>query len=286
MPFKQILDRLLTLGERMRWEASLAHHMRDVERNADVAREGAAPDALHVVLDGWLQEYKQLPDGRRQILGLLLPGQICDLDLFTVTRRDSTLASVGPATIAQIGRADAAELLRTSPSLRQVFCWSEIVSAGIKRQWMASLGQRDAIERVAHLMCELYVRLHAGRSQGELDFLLTQAQVADATGLTPVHVNRIVQRLRRNANIDLVGRRLHVPDFDKLASIASFDPGYLHLGEVEEAEARAAMLFGAADEATRLPPNAINPSRESASRPSRGQRAEFDHPGWTPTASP
>ena len=78
-------------------------------------------------------------------------------------------------------------------------------------------------------MCELYVRLHAERRHGVIDFLLTQAQVADATGLTSVHVNRVLKRLRRDADIELAGRRLYIPDFDKLAFIACFDPGYLHL---------------------------------------------------------
>lgn len=260
MPFHEILNRALPPGERIRWEASLTRNAKEFRRGDNLVREGDAPRSLHVVLSGWVQKHRQLADGRRQILGLFLPGQICDLDLFTVMRTASSLAAVSQASVAEIGRDEASHLLATCPHLPQVLSWSEIVSAAIQSEWMTSIGQRDALERVAHLMCELYVRLHADKRGGECDFPLTQSQIADATGLTPVHVNRIIQRLRREAGIELGERRLQVPDFPALAAIGCFDPHYLHLGEADLAIERAKLLFRPEGRDAPDPPSSRHPA--------------------------
>lgn len=244
MPFHEILNRLLTPDERLRWEACLAHTARDYRKGDDIVREGERPCALHVVLSGWVQKHKQLPDGRRQILALHLPGQLCNLDLFTVARTDSAMAAASRATVAEIDRQRAIGLLEACPHLAQVFCWSEIVAAAIQSEWMTSIGQRHAIERVGHFLCELYVRQHADRHGGECDFPITQSQMGEATGLTQVHVNRTLQALRRQTGIAIRKRRLYVPDFDALAEIACFHAGYLHLGAATAAEDQAALLFG------------------------------------------
>ncbi|HET6526835.1 Crp/Fnr family transcriptional regulator [Sphingopyxis sp.] len=243
MPFHEILNRVLPASERTRWETSLARNAKDFPKGYDLVREGDAPRSLHVVLSGWVQKHRQLADGRRQILAFFLPGQICDLDLFTVMRTTSSLAVASRATVAEIGRDEASHLLAACPHLPQVLSWSEIVSSAIQAEWMTSIGQRNALERVAHLLCELYVRQHADKRGGECDFPLTQSQMADATGLTSVHVNRTIQHLRRRAAIEIGERRLLVPDFSALAAIGCFDPHYLHLGEAGLAIQRAALLF-------------------------------------------
>ncbi|SBV34057.1 putative transcriptional regulatory protein, Crp/Fnr family [uncultured Sphingopyxis sp.] len=248
MPFREILNRLLGPGERVLWEASLARNARDVRRGADILREGERPQALYVVLAGWAQKYRQLHDGRRQIVGIYLPGQICGLDLFTIARHDHSLAAVRHVSIAEVGRAELCDLLQHCPNLSQIFCWSELVAGAIQREWMASIGQRNAIERVAHLMCEMFVRQGGERADGVCDFLLTQRQIAEATGLTQVHVNRMVQELRRRCGAELGQQRLRVPDFSALASIACFDANYLHLGEADRIADLAYPLFDARPE--------------------------------------
>lgn len=246
MTFSQILNRLLTPRERVIWEASLARNARDYPKGADLVREGERPTALRVVLSGWAQKYKQLPDGRRQILALVLPGQSCDLDLFTVVRADHSLSAVRRLAVAEIGRPEAVALLDQCPNLAQTLCWSEIVTAAIQREWTINIGQRNAIERVAQLMCEIFARQRGIPSSGggECDFLLTQWQLAEATGLTQVHVNRTVQELRRRCAVELRNLCLYIPDFAELAALAAFNPGYLHLGEADLAADRAASLFG------------------------------------------
>lgn len=251
MPFREILNRLMTPGERVLWEACLARNACDYRKGEDMISEGERPHVLHVVLAGWAQKYKQLPDGRRQILALYMPGQLCDLDLFTVGRSDHSLAAVRGVSVAEIGRSEACALLRRCPNIAQIFCWSELVAAAIQREWMINLGQRNALERVAHLLCELYVRQRGtpDPDDGECDFFLTQWQIAEATGLTQVHVNRTVQELRRRCGVELGQLRLRIPDYAALASIAAFNAAYLHFGEAGAGVERVAPLF----EATGMP---------------------------------
>ncbi len=249
MPFREILNRLMTPGERVLWEACLARSACEYRKGEDMVREGEHPRVLHVVLSGWVQKYKQLPDGRRQILAIYMPGQLCDLDLFTVERSDHSLAAVRAASVAEISRSDACSLLRRCPNIPQIFCWSELVAAAVQREWMISLGQRNALERVAHLLCEIYVRQRGvpDPGDGECDFFLTQWQIAEATGLTQVHVNRTVQELRRRCGVELGQLRLRVPHFAELAAIAAFSPNYLHFGEAGAGVDRVAPLFETSD---------------------------------------
>lgn len=246
MTFGRILNRLLSPRERVIWEASLARNARDFAKGSDLVSEGERPTALHVVLSGWAQKYKQLPDGRRQILALVLPGQACGLDPFTVVRADHSISAVRRLTVAEIGRQEAASLFEQCPNLAQILCWSEIVTAAIQREWTINIGQRNAMERVAALMCEIFARQHGVPQSGggECDFLLTQWQLAEAIGLTQVHVNRTIQELRRRCSVEMRNLRLFIPDFAALADVAAFNANYLHLGEADLAVDRVAALFG------------------------------------------
>ena len=245
MSFSELLNALMPPAERMRWEACLAHHAREYARNSDVVREGAKPEKMHVVLAGWAQRYKQLEDGRRQILGFILPGEVCNLDLFTMMRADHSIAAVRTLTVAEIDRDEIERLLHDCPHLAELFCLGEIIAKSQQHEWILSLGQRVAIERVAHLLCEIFEReRRRGRVRGRrCDFPPTQAQIAEAVGLTPVHVNRMLHELRRGQGVEIANRRLFVPDFDALARVAAFDARYLHGGEAEQLLARASALF-------------------------------------------
>jgi CRP-like cAMP-binding protein len=246
MALNEIVNRLLTPRERMMWEASLARNARDYPKGADLVREGDEPAVLRFVLSGWAQKYKQLPDGRRQILALVLPGEVCDLDLFTVARADHSIAAVRHLSVAEIGRAEAQRLFEHCPNLSPALSWAEIVGGAIQREWTINVGQRNALERVAQLMCEIHVRQRGipATGGGSCDFLLTQGQMAEAMGLTQVHVNRIVQQLRHRCAVELRNMRLHIPDFAQLAAVAAFNATYLHLGEAPVLAERAGTLFG------------------------------------------
>ena len=200
----------------------------------NVISQGEPPDHVNVVVSGWVARYKILGDGQRQIMGLMLPGDLCDLHAFVLKAMDHSLSAVGAAEIAMLPRRDVASILETRSALTAALWWCSLQNEAILREWITSLGRRDAYRRAAHLLYELYTRLSvAGVAVDEpgFDFPLTQTDLSDALGLSVVHVNRVLQRLREEGLIVLRRGRLIIPDPDALAQAADFDPSYLHLDE-------------------------------------------------------
>jgi CRP-like cAMP-binding protein len=197
----------------------------------DIIREGEKPRGVNLFLRGWAARYKTLQDGRRQILAFLVPGDICDLNIYLLRGMDHSIRAISPVTLAELGAGAFETMSREHPRLLQALAWDSLVGAAIQREWTFNLGQRSAYERIAHLFCELYVRLHAvGLVQGSrIGLPLTQADLAEATGLSVVHVNRTIQEMRANNLIRWQRGELEVPDLRELIAIASFDPNYLHL---------------------------------------------------------
>jgi CRP-like cAMP-binding protein len=204
---------------------------RQYQAHAEVAAEGERPRAVGIFLEGWGGRVSTLEDGRRQILGLYLPGDVCDLDILLAARRDDAITTITPARLAEVSPQGVEELMAAPPRVRQALAWERFMMAAIQREWAVSLGQRSAFERLAHLMCEVFTRLQlVGRtSDHECEFPLTQTELGEAMGLSTVHVNRVLQELRNANLIVLRDRTLTIPNFDALASAAMFDPGYLHL---------------------------------------------------------
>lgn len=217
-------DRLLV--EQRAWRVDrFASHV-------DLVQEGSDPRFVNVVLDGWACRYKQLEDGRRQILALFVPGDMCDPCVFLLDKMSHTLATLTPATVGRLPEAEMLGLLEESPTLSRAFWLDMLINAEVQREWTVSLGRRTAIERTAHLFCELLVRqraIGASNTTGECDLLMTQSEIGDALGLSSVHVNRTLQELRGMKLIELKGKRLVVYDEAALRTLALFDPNYLHL---------------------------------------------------------
>lgn len=209
---------------------ALQKHVRVLEPKQDIIREGEQPGTVNVIIEGWAQRYKQLVDGRRQILSFVIAGDLCHSN-FALDAMDHSLAAVTRIKVGAISRFEFQDIIDRSPQLAQALWRSEIVTAAIQREWTVSVGRRTACERVAHLFCEMFLRLKAiGATEGNAcEFPLRQLEIAEATGLTQVHVNRTIQDLRRDRLIELRGRRLVVLDLDRLMSTALFNPGYLHL---------------------------------------------------------
>lgn len=200
----------------------------------NVISQGEPPDYVNVVVSGWVARYKLLGDGRRQIMGLMLPGDVCDLHAFVLRAMDHSLAAVGPAEVALLPRREVAAILDARPTLTAALWWSSLQNEAILREWITSLGRRDAYRRAAHLFFELYTRLSvAGVPVDEpgFEFPLTQTDLSDALGLSVVHVNRVLQRLREEGLIALRRGRLVILDPNALAQAADFDASYLHLDE-------------------------------------------------------
>lgn len=204
---------------------------RMVSARADIIHEGDDPRAINVILDGWACHYKQLANGRRQIVGLLLPGDPCDPDVFLLNEMDHTIGAITPVLLSHISGTALQAATARSPRLDLAFRREALASAAIQREWTVSLGCRTGIERLAHLFCELHARLTAvGRADGNTCPLpMTQHDLAEALGQTSVHINRTLQEMRGQGLITLRGKRLTIHDPAALARLAQFDPTYLHL---------------------------------------------------------
>jgi CRP-like cAMP-binding protein len=197
----------------------------------DLVAEGDPIDSVRVVLSGWLFRHKTLEDGRRQIVNFVLPGETCDAHAYLMPSIDHSITTATPVAYAEIKRARFERLMASEPTLAEAFLCETVLNNAIQREWAINLGRRAALEKVAHLFCEIYERL---RPVGLVDanscsFPVTQMDLADATGLSVVHLNRTIQELRAAGLITLRERTLTIPDLDALKSAALFSPGYLQL---------------------------------------------------------
>lgn len=211
--------------------AGISSSIRYVDARHDLISEGDQPRNVHLVLDGWGCRYKELPDGKRQIVSFLVVGDFCDLNMHILEVMDHSIGAITRLKVAVIAPDEMDALTAGRPRVTRALWWSELVTAAIEREWTLNLGQRSAYERLGHLLVELYVRLWTvGRAhEGRCDFPLTQNDLADATGLTSVHVNRTLQGLRRDRLIELGRRQLRILDFKRLMRVSTFNPYYLHL---------------------------------------------------------
>lgn len=197
----------------------------------DIICEGDSPGHINLILDGWACRYKQLEDGRRQIISFFLPGDLCDSHVYVLRAMDHSIGTLTSVTCAEISRETLAQVTARHPRLMQALWWDTLVSASIQREWTVNLGQRSATERVGHLLCELFLRLRVvGLAEADSCLLpVTQADLADAMGLSTVHINRTLQELRGSGLIVLKGRHLTIPDLPALQAASLFNANYLHL---------------------------------------------------------
>jgi CRP-like cAMP-binding protein len=203
-----------------------------VGARVDLIREGDTPSHVNLILDGFACRYKTTPDGSRQIMAYLVPGDFCDLHVFILKAMDHTIATLSPCTVVKIPRDQILALMQR-PAIARAFWWAALVDEATLREWLVNVGLRSAEQRVAHLLCELLLRLETvGLTNGAMyELPITQAELADTTGLTSVHVNRVLQRLRRDGLITLKSRNLMIMDVERLKAVSGFNPNYLHLSE-------------------------------------------------------
>jgi CRP-like cAMP-binding protein len=203
---------------------------RTVGRDRDLVREGDHSPQCIVLIEGFACRYRTLSDGRRQIVSFHIAGDFLDLQGYLLERLDHGIATLTPSKIGQIPHSAIEELLESTTIAR--ILWREtVVDGAIHREWLVNVGRRTAYQRVAHIFCELVTRLQAvGLARnGICDLPLTQGELADATGLSTVHVNRVIQELRRDGLITLRGRIFSALDWNGLKRAAEIDPFYLDL---------------------------------------------------------
>lgn len=219
----------LTAGDVAVLESATARPRKYVAKH-DLIREGDRPGPVLVVLDGWACRYKILPRGTRQITAFLMPGDACDLHIGMLAQMDHSIQTITPTLVATIARVDMDAILDAHPNIARAMYIAQLVDEGTLRAWIVSMGRRSSLERVAHLMCELYLRAMAiGLSLEQAHALpLSQLVLADALGMTPVHINRVFKELRQSGAMSLRRGILLITDPVKLVQIAGFDENYLH----------------------------------------------------------
>lgn len=205
---------------------------RKVPARIDIIREGDTPSDVHLILKGFACRNKVTPDGDRQIMAYMLPGDFCDLHVAVLGQMDHSISTLSACEVVEIP-LQTIERMLTRPRLARALWWATLVDEGTLREWLVNLGSRDAKQKVAHLFCEVLIRLRAvGLADGdEYSLPITQQDLADTVGLSNVHVNRVLHSLRADELIDFDGKVLKVRSFRGLVELSDFNPNYLHLAD-------------------------------------------------------
>jgi CRP-like cAMP-binding protein len=190
------------------------------------------PQHLHAILHGWAARLTILPNGSRQITAFLIPGDFCDLQTEILGHMDHSIVALTPCDVAWVPSDKFDQLTSKRPRLTRALWSGTLLDESIARNWIVNIGRRDSYSRLAHLLCELHARMTmVGRAHGKrMDFPVTQEELGDALGLTPVHINRTLKRLRADNLVELSRRVLTIKDHDELIRVAGFDTRYLHFG--------------------------------------------------------
>ena len=231
---KKLRQRIELSLEEERAIRSAVAETRNVPADRLLVRSGEQLNSSIVLLDGWLARSKDLPGGERQVTELHVAGDFADLHGFTLKQLDHDVLSLSSCVIGIVPHERLRQITESFPRLARIYWFSTNVDASITRELALSLGQRSAISRMAHLFCELFVRLDiVGRAQENgFEFPLTQRELAECLGLTVVHANRTIQELRRRGLVEVAARKLRILDRAGLQGLADFDPTYLYLDRV------------------------------------------------------
>jgi CRP-like cAMP-binding protein len=202
-----------------------------LEPQSHIVREGDVPNHCAILLSGFAYRHKLTGDGSRQIVALHIPGESLDFQNLYLDISDHNVQTLTRAEIAVIPRGDFQSLARARPAIGLAIMTSILVEASIFREWVLNVGRRSARQRLAHVLCEWSIRLEAQGLTEEYgyDLPMTQEQLADTLGLTPVHVNRTIKALEAEGLIVRDRRRIAFPDWERLRELGDFNQRYLHL---------------------------------------------------------
>jgi CRP-like cAMP-binding protein len=203
----------------------------ELPANRVIVKAGVTLSNCTLLIDGVVARFKDLADGQRQIMELHLPGDFLDLHSFLLKRLEHNVGAITAVRLALVPHEAVRAITEERPHLARLLWFSTLLDAAIHRERILSVGRRTAVARIAHLICELQVRLEVVGLSDDFRFPLplTQADIADATGLTSVHVNRMLKRLRDEELLTFRGGEVVIQDWDRLQRIAEFTPDYLYL---------------------------------------------------------
>jgi CRP-like cAMP-binding protein len=206
-----------------------------VGANRDFVGMGQKTDHACLVSDGLIGRFAQTGAGDRQIIAFHIPGDMVDLQSVVTPHAISPLQALTSATIIRIPHTALRAIATDYPAIAHAFWRDTQVDHGIVCQSLVNLGRRDAASRVAHLLCEMGIRYEqiGQGTQTRYIFPATQNHIADALGLTPIHVNRTLRVLRENGLVTMASKEVTILDWDRLAKRAEFDPSYLQCGQVD-----------------------------------------------------
>jgi CRP-like cAMP-binding protein len=209
--------------------------LKTVAADQDIVSEGDTPSECCLLVEGFACRYNVTAEGKRQILSFHISGDIPDLQSLHLSVMDHSLGTLIPCKLAFIQHDDLRTLMHDHPRLGDLFWRDTLIDAAVFRQWVVNVGRRQAPARMAHVLCELLVRLRAVELVEDhiFDLPVTQAELGDALGISNVHVNRVLQDLRGAGLISLRGKTLKVLDWEGLKTVGEFDPTYLHLVKKE-----------------------------------------------------
>jgi CRP-like cAMP-binding protein len=208
--------------------------VREVRADEDIVREGDRPVESSLLLDGFAARYKVLSNGRRQITALHITGDFVDLHSFLLKTMDHGVLALTPCRVGMVPHAVLEKITEEHPHLARLLWLSTLIDGAIHREWLTAMGRRSATAHMAHLVCELFVRLEAiGHVQDStIQLPITQSELGDTLGLSTVHVNRVLQELRKEGLIRTRGNELTILDWERLQEVAEFTPTYLNLQKV------------------------------------------------------
>jgi CRP-like cAMP-binding protein len=209
----------------------LPHAIRELRANHYVVWDGDRPQHACLLLSGFAVRHKLAGTGSRQILSIHMKGDLIDLQNSLLGVADHNVQMITAGTIALIPVQAILDIAFDLPAVGMAMWYETLVEASIFREWMLNVGRRDAFTAIAHLLCEFALRMEVAELGRSIDYQLpfTQEQLADATGLTAVHVNRTLMRLEAERHIRRTKRSIQIDDWKELAEIADFDPRYLHM---------------------------------------------------------
>jgi CRP-like cAMP-binding protein len=201
------------------------------DRHVNIVTAGQKMASTLIMRSGWAIRFKELEDGRRQILNVLLPGDIFDLQVLVAAQADHNVMSVTEVSVFSVPPETMQKMLVGSGTLTMALWWTQVQEEAFLREQIVRNGRHSAREKIGSFLLELHRRAQIV-DQAETDGFrlpLTQAHIADALGLTPIHTNRILRQLAREGYIDRDRHHIRFKDADALAELCEFDPGYFHL---------------------------------------------------------
>lgn len=225
------LQQFAPLGEADRVAIrALSYAVSDVRAGAYIVREGRTHAHCCLLIDGYACRNKTTVDGARQIVSFHMRGDIVDLPHLLLAKADHNVQAITAAKIACIPVDELKAAAYAHPAIADALWRDVLIDASIFREWVVNVGRRDARSRIAHMICEFATRATAAGlgSPERFHLPLSQDQIADATGLTAVHVNRMLQSLGQEGVIARNRRDIRILDWPWLREIAGFDDSYLH----------------------------------------------------------